>query len=162
MERKVSEQTSELMSLLCEAKDLARRYYDLTGRPLGCTGEIAEFEAVRILGLELAPVRQSGYDATRGAGEGIERIQIKGRHMPDGAKLSRKIGKIDCSNVQWDVVILVLLDDHFDAKVMYEAQRRDVVAALQAPGSRARNERGQLSISKFKSISQETWRRQDL
>jgi hypothetical protein len=31
--------------LLHEVKSLAREYYELTGKPLGVTGEIAEYEA---------------------------------------------------------------------------------------------------------------------
>ena len=45
-----------LRELIGEVKVLAREYYLLTGRPLGVTGEIAEYEAARILGLKLAPV----------------------------------------------------------------------------------------------------------
>ena len=36
------------------AKQLARRYHELTGKPLGVTGEVAEYEAHRLLGVELA------------------------------------------------------------------------------------------------------------
>lgn len=38
--------------LLERAKTLAREYKVATGRPLGITGEVAEYEAVRLLGLE--------------------------------------------------------------------------------------------------------------
>ncbi len=40
---------NELLAFLEEAKRLAKRYRELTGRPLGITGEIAESEAVRPL-----------------------------------------------------------------------------------------------------------------
>ncbi len=54
----------ELFELISQTKALAKRYYSLTGRPLGVIGEIAEFEAARLLGLELAPVREPSVDAT--------------------------------------------------------------------------------------------------
>ena len=55
-----------LEQLLGEVKALPQEYYELTdGRSLGVTGEIAEYEAARILGVKLAPVRQTGFDATR-------------------------------------------------------------------------------------------------
>ena len=54
----------ELAQLAVEAKRVARRYYELTGKPLGVTGEIAELEAARLLNLRLANARQSGWDAT--------------------------------------------------------------------------------------------------
>ncbi len=75
--------TEELTSLLKEAKRLAKRYRELTGRPLGIVWEIAEFEvAARFLGLEMAPVRTAGYDAIRRLpGGAARRLQIKGRVM---------------------------------------------------------------------------------
>jgi hypothetical protein len=56
--------TDELISPFAQVKELAKRYFALTGRPLSVTSEIAEYEASRLLGLELAPVRQPGWDAT--------------------------------------------------------------------------------------------------
>lgn len=32
----------EIMALLAQAKEIAQRYRELTGKPLGVTGEIAE------------------------------------------------------------------------------------------------------------------------
>ncbi len=53
---------------------------------------------------------------------------------------------------EWDAVLMVLLDQNFDAVEIYEAERVAVVAVLAAPGSKARNERGAMAVSKFKSI----------
>jgi hypothetical protein len=60
---------------------------------------------------------------------------------------------------EWDAVLMVLLDQNFDAFEIHEAQRADIVAALTAPGSKARNERGALAISKFKAIGKLRWTR---
>jgi hypothetical protein len=38
-----------LLELLAEAKRLAKEYRALTGRPLGVTGEVAEYEVARLL-----------------------------------------------------------------------------------------------------------------
>lgn len=35
----------EILEILKDAKVLARRFYCLTGKPLGVTGEVAEYEA---------------------------------------------------------------------------------------------------------------------
>lgn len=43
----------EGVELLRQAKLLAVRHRQLTGEPLGITGEVAEFEAAAILGLDL-------------------------------------------------------------------------------------------------------------
>lgn len=59
--------------------------------------------------------------------------------------------------------LLVLLDERFDAIAIYEADRDAVIAALTAPGSRSRSERGALGLGKFKSIGRLVWQRvQDL
>lgn len=126
--------SEQLLDVLGRAKVLAREYYKLTGRPFECTGEIAEYEAARLLGLELAPVRQSGYDAVLRTPDGTRRLQIKGRSVLPHSRPGQRIGRIDRTNPEWDAVLLVLLDEHFDATAIYEADRDAVVAALVAPG----------------------------
>ena len=66
------------------------------------------------------------------------------------------MGRIDLTK-EWDVCLLVLLDENFEATAIYEADRSAIVDALSTPGSRARNERGQLGVSKFKSIGRKIW-----
>ena len=58
---------------------LARRFYRLTGKPLGVTVEVAEYEAGAKIGLLLHPARQTGDDATEALGGGGARIKNKGR-----------------------------------------------------------------------------------
>lgn len=135
---------------------MAREYYELTGKPLGVTGEIAEYEVARILGLELSPPRQSGYDAVREVDGRAELLQIKGRRLTPTSKASQRIGSINFKH-DWDVVILVLLDEHYEPTAIYEAFRKAVEAALSKPGSKARNERGSLAISQFKAIGSRIW-----
>jgi len=146
----------KLFKLLGEVKQLAREYRELTGRPLGVTGEVAEYEAVRLLGLELAAVRQAGYDAIRNTAGGRQRLQIKGRCILPGSKTGQRVGGIKLDKA-WDSVLLVLLDERFDATAIYEADRPAVEAALLAPGSKSRNERGALAVSKFRSIGRVIW-----
>jgi hypothetical protein len=57
---------------------------------------------------------------------------------------------------------MVLLDENFEALEIHEAERPAVVAALEAPGSKARNERGALGVNKFKSIGKLRWRREGI
>ncbi len=143
--------------ILRRAKALAQRYRALTGRPLGITGEIAEYEAARLLrGVELAEVRSTGYDALRFRAGRTERLQIKGRCMLPGCKPGQRIGRIDLRK-PFDFVILVLVDEDFEATAIYEATRAAVRAALLKPGSRARNERGALGVNKFRAIGRKIW-----
>lgn len=140
-----------VLDILAEAKKLAQRYRTLTGKPLGITGEVAEYEAARILGVTLQPARQVGYDATETRDGGVRRLQIKGRCVLEGSKPGQRIGSIDIGK-EFDAVLLVLLDGNFDATAIYEAEREAVIAALTLPGSKSRNDRGALGVQKFKSI----------
>lgn len=151
--------SARILELLGEAKKLAREYYSLTSKPLGITGEVAEYEAARILGVELTPARQAGYDAVERRDGSVRRLQIKGRCLLPNCKPGQRVGSIDITK-DWDAVLLVLLNENFDATVMYEAERMAVVEALSAPGSKARNERGQLGVTKFKAIGKLRWHRQ--
>ncbi|HHS7810300.1 hypothetical protein [Pseudomonas putida] len=149
---------AEVLDILHEAKNLARRFYRLTGKPLGITGEVAEYEAATKLGLNLHCARQAGYDATALRTGHEVQIQIKGRCVTDPAKLNGRVGRIDLGK-PFDAVLLVLLDTDFNAFAMYEASRDSVVSALTKPGSKARNERGALGIRQFIAISDCCWER---
>src|SRR5207247_7012580 len=128
-----------ILTILREAKALAQEYRRLTGKPLGITGEIAEYEAAHILHLELTAARQAGYDAIE-IRDGVQRrLQIKGRCLLPNCKPSQRLGSIDIKK-EWDAVLMVLLDENFDARAIYEAERPAIVAALTTPGSKTRNE----------------------
>lgn len=147
-----------ILAILADAKRLAQQYRHLTGKPLGITGEVAEYEAARILGVELTPARQAGYDALDHTTTPVRRLQIKGRCVLDKGKRSQRLGSIRLDK-DWDAVLMVLLDENFDAVEMREADRAAVESPLTAPGSKARNERGALAVSKFKSIGRLRWKR---
>lgn len=143
----------EIEEILLAAKELAARYRRLTGKPLGITGEVAEFSAAKILNLKLAEARTAGYDAV---GTDKRKIQIKGRCLPPNAKPGQRLGSIKLEH-EWDTVLLVLMDENLEVTEMWEAQRPEIELALKAPGSKSRNERGALSVSKFKQISNMVW-----
>jgi hypothetical protein len=82
------EERNELREVVRLAKELASKYYRLTGKPLGATGEIGEVEVVEKLGLEIVPVRTIGYDALRGK----DRIQIKTRTA--GPRIKGRMSRI--------------------------------------------------------------------
>jgi hypothetical protein len=139
--------------VISRAKVIASAYYKLTGRPLGITGEVGEYEAARLLGLALAPARAPGYDAVDGLGR---RLLVKTRRVVEGANPGQRLGGIKLTHA-WDAVLLVLLDEQLRPVAIWEADRPAVTEALLAPGSRARNERGALSVSKFKQIGRCVW-----
>jgi len=94
-------------------------YYRLTGKPLGVTGEVAEYVAACTLRLKLAPPRTAGHDATRLKRERVECLQIEGRALQPGK--SQKLGKFNVK-APCDTAILVLVDiATLDAREIWEA-----------------------------------------
>lgn len=148
---------ARIKEILAAVKPLAAEYYRLTGKPLGVTGEVAEYVAAELLGLDLVPPRTAGYDALRNTLAGQQRIQIKGRAYDPVARSSQRIGTIKRDG-PCDVVMLVLLDNAtLDPVEIWEAPFSAVVARLIEPGSKARNERGALSVSDFKRLGRRVW-----
>jgi hypothetical protein len=144
--------------ILAAVKPLAAEYYRLTGKPLGVTGEVAEYVAAETLGLVLADARTPGYDTTRQTPDGPQRIQIKGRAYGDDAKPGQRISRIK-TDAACDAVLLVLLDNKtLDAREMWEAPFTAVAARLAVPGSKSRD-RGALGVSEFKRMARKVWPR---
>lgn len=148
---------ARILELLSKAKKIAQEYRAITGKPLGITGEVAEYEAARLLGVQLTSARNCGFDAVRP--KDGKRFQIKGRCILTGNGARQRLGSIDVAK-EFDAVLLVLLDSDFEAMEIFEADRAAVVAAITAPGSKARNERGALAVQHFKRIGRSVWRRE--
>jgi hypothetical protein len=145
--------------LIAEARRLASEYRKTTGRPLaGISNEVAVFDAARLLDLEPAEGINHGYDAIgRGSREG-KRIQIKSRAIFDEHKHGHRIGQLKVTQ-DWDSVMLVLMDEEFEPFEIYEAQREDVLAALEDSRDSRRANRGAMTVAKFKIIGQLVWTR---
>ena len=97
------------------ARQAAIDYYDLTGKPLGITGEFGEYMTAKLLGLKLADARSPGYDATDKTGQ---KIQIKARSIPSEKKLTgQRLGSIRLDH-EWDCVMFILLDERFEPRIL--------------------------------------------
>ena len=142
-----------LRGVIEAAKATARRYRELTGKPLGITGEVGEVLAAELLQLQLADARQAGYDAI---GSDKRRVQIKSRCVLPDSKRGQRVGSIRLDH-EWDTVALILMNQDFEPFEIWEAKRPDVERALLKPGSKARNERGSLGVEQFKSIGELKW-----
>ena len=153
-----SEKLAEIEKILTEAKRLSRRYKDLSGKPLGITGEVAEFEAARRLGLELADARSPGYDAKKKEADSEVLIQIKGRAYPRSARESgQRIGKMDFEKT-WDAVVLVLMDEDFEVREILQASRKQIEDRLKSlpvseDGKQTHTQKGALTVPMFRSIA---------
>jgi hypothetical protein len=98
-----------------------------------------------------------GHDAIRETPDGDERIQIKGRAFDKTSKRSQRIGKIK-AEAACDKAILVLLDNAtLEPVEMWEAAYEQAMTHLKMPGSKARSERGSMSVNAFKKIAQAIW-----
>ena len=144
-----------LRNVIRDAKEIAKRYRNLTGKPLGITGEVGEFTVAELINLQLTGARQPGYDAVASDGH---RVQIKARCVLPESKRSQHLGSIRLKH-EWDTVMLILMDGDFEPLEIYEAKRPDIERELNRPGSKARNVRGSLGVSKFKSIALLVWSR---
>lgn len=153
-------QARRVGEIFAAVKPLAAEYYQLTGKPLGVTGEIAEYVAAELLCLELAPPRTKGYDAVRQTPAGPVRVQIKGRAYGEKASRSQRLGKIK-RHADCDTVLLVLLDNQtLEPREMWEAPYSDVENRLAVPGSQSRA-RGTLGVPEFKKLAERVWPMRD-
>ncbi len=143
----------QIFDILERARLAAIDYYKLTGKPLGITGEVGEYLAAKHLGLTLAAARTSGYDATDSQGR---LIQIKARAIQNFKRPTGRLGSISLDNT-WDVALLVLMDKSFALRAIHQADYCSVKEALEKPGSKARNERRSLAITKFIGIGRQVW-----
>jgi hypothetical protein len=153
-----NEYLNGIATIIEKIKKNGSEYYELTKRPLGITGEVAEYEAIKLLDLHPCDARQPGHDAIRFIRENeTEKIQIKGKVIQKNSNTnSRRIGSIKLNN-DWDFVFLVLLDYNYNPTHIYEAGKKEIITALTIPGSNARNIGGQLHVNKFIQIGKLIW-----
>src|SRR5258708_31296915 len=102
----------QVMGILRQAKLLARRYRALTGKPLGITGEVAEYEAAQILGVKLEKARNAGFDATERKNGAVRRLQIKSRCFLHNCKPRQRLRDIDIRK-DWVPLLSLLLHHNF-------------------------------------------------
>ena len=143
--------------LISEARRLAAEFRAATGKPLGISNEIAEFDASRLLDLEICKDRPGGYDAVgRKVPRAGKRIQIKARAIFDEAKSGQRVGQLKLDK-EWDSVLLVVMDEKYLPVEIYEAERADVERALDERPLDKRNKRGAMTVARFKNIARMIW-----
>jgi hypothetical protein len=145
--------------LMHEARKLAADYRRATGQALGISNEIAVHDVIRLMKLVPAEPGAGGYDAI-GTGEREGKyIQIKGRTIFNEKKSGQRIGQIKMDQ-DWDSVMLILMNEDYEAQAIYEADREMLVEAS-AEGSEKRAKRGAMSVAKFKAIGTLVWSADD-
>ncbi len=145
--------------LIGQARQLAAEYRRTMGKPLpGVSSEIALHDAMRLLQLDPVDGSVGGYDATDPARSDL-RVQIKSRTIFDESKSGQRIGQIKVDQ-PWDVVVLVLMDEEYEAYEIYEMERDELLDYMKK-SSASRSKRGALSIARFKIIGRLVWTRED-
>ncbi len=142
--------------LIAQARQLAAEYRRTMGKPLpGISNEIAEHDAVRLLGLE----PNAGPDAAWHAVDPQtgRRIQIKSRTIFDESKGGERMGQLRMHQ-DWDAVVLVLMDENYEPYEIYQASREELAECIDPASSRAK--RGAMSVARFKIIGELVWDRE--
>lgn len=121
------------------------------------SGEIAKHDAIRLLHLQASEATQGGFDAvgTEGSLAG-KRIQIKGRAIFNEAKSGQRIGQLKLEQ-DWDTLVLVLMDEEFEAVEIFAADRDTILEAMDANRNSNRSKRGAMSVARFKVIASLVW-----
>lgn len=141
--------------LMSEARRLAAEYRRETGKTLAISGEIALSDAIQILELTPAPEDAEGYDAVRERDGREDRIQVKARVMFDDTRRAPRLGQLRMEQ-SWDTLVLVLMDENYEAVEIYEAGREPIAAALAEVKP---NRRGSLSVARLRRLGRLAWAR---
>ncbi len=145
--------------LIGQARRLAAEYRRAMGNPLpGISSEIAEHDAIRLLGLIPKADSVGGYDAIDPERDN-KRIQIKSRTIFEESKSGQRIGQVKLDQ-PWDSVVLVLMDEEYEPYEIYEAER-DEIEEFMKKSSSSRAKRGALSVARFKIIGRLAWTQED-
>lgn len=146
--------------LIEQARQLAADFKQMTGKPLpGVSNEIAEHDAVKFLGLTLCDDRTQGFDATRVlSSTGPQRVQIKARVIFNENYRGQRLGQLKLDK-DWDSVVLVLMDERYQAIEILEASREEIVGNLNDNASRMK--RGAMSVAKFRNIATLVWTQEE-
>ena len=146
--------------LMSEARRIAAEYRRTTGKSLGISSEIAKHDACRLLDLEPSESPPGGYDAEgKGRRDGLK-VQIKGRAIFDEKKSGQRIGQFKLDQ-EWDLAVLVLMDENFEPFEIYETERSEIEEALRDNTSEKRKKRGAMSVARFKNISRLAWTKEE-
>ena len=142
--------------LMTEARRLAAEYRRATGKTLPVSGELAIHDAIMLLGMRPAPEDASGYDAVCQLAEGEHRIQLKGRAIFDETKRGHRVGQLHIDR-DWDELMLVLMDEHYEPTEIYTADREVIMDALTQTRDSKRGRRGAISVARFRIIGELLW-----
>jgi hypothetical protein len=143
----------QVEKLMEETRRVAAEFRKATGQTLPVGPELARYDASRLLNLESAPDGLSGVDAV--SGDDL-RYQIKNRVVFDDSKGGHRIGQLNFDG-DWNVLLLVLLDEEYSTVEIYQMDRDTAVDAVDELNNDTRKKRGPMSVAKFKALGSLVW-----
>lgn len=151
----------QLEKLMDETRRIATEYRASTGATLPVSGELAKFDAIRLLGLEPPGVTERAVDAllkivTEDQKVQIQKVQIKGRVIFNPEKPGYRIGQLNL-DADWYWLVLVLMNDKYETTEIYRLQKSRLIQELADKHSNKKS-RGAISVRKFKAIAELCWR----
>ena len=143
----------KLETLMEETRRLAADYRQSTGQTLPVSGELARFDAMRLLGLTPAIGSERGVDAILEMAAGPRKVQIKGRVIFDHDKKPPRIGQLNL-DANWDITVLVVMDARYRPQRIFQLDHN---ALTQSLSQEKGNSRGAMSVKKFEKLAQICW-----
>ena len=145
----------QLDKLMEETRQLASKYRDATGQPLPVSHDLACYDAMRYLNLRVPEKSEASVDAVGAEVLGGQKFQIKGRvQFPNLKGKQQRIGQLNLDG-NWDICLLVLLNDSYQAEEILAADKETIHEAI---GDKKINKRGAMTVSQFRAIAESIWR----
>lgn len=141
--------------LMTETRRLAVEFKKTTGQALPVSGELAIYDAMRLLALTKPELPLAGVDALGQANWLGRRFQIKSRVLFEEQSSKPRVGQLNLDG-QWDWVLLVLFDAEYQPLAIYSMDRPQLEALFQ---DSTKNRRGALTVARFRAVGQKVWAR---
>lgn len=147
-------------ALMNQTRHLAALYRQTTGQTLPVSAELGRYDAACLLDLQPAPKPLvAGVDFIGSQHlYHCKLIQVKSRVIFNEKSSSYRIGQLNVA-MPWEIVVLVLYNERYEPYAIYGTSKEEVTQALS--GATARNQRGAMSLAKFKAISQLIWTKEN-
>ena len=140
-----SYQIGELME---QTRQLAADFRISTGKTLPVGGEIALYDASRLLGLGEPDTPTAGIDLQ--SSDSSTRFQVKSRALFSGAKSAPRLGSIN-PNGNWTHLLLVLMNESYQTTHLYTLELKVALSEANIGGKNA------MTVAKFKVIGDCIW-----
>ncbi|HRE32237.1 MAG TPA: hypothetical protein PLD88_09720 [Candidatus Berkiella sp.] len=143
--------------LMQETRRLATEYRQNTGQSLPIGGELAKYDAARLLKLIplKKPIKSVDFMGTTGPLDN-QLIQVKSRVIFEEGKSGHRIGQLNLGG-DWHFCALVLYEASYQPFAIYLVAQSVINDAMLQKGMQTHNARGMMSLAQFKRVSELVW-----